>query len=179
MTNVLNEDKREQILALSRLGWSLRRIEREVGVRRETAGAYLHAAGISVRRSGGRHSRWPQPPEIADSAKPATDGAVITDGPPAKPATSDGVITDSAMRQPSRAPSASACEPYRELIEQGLRLGRNAMAIYQDLVTDHGFSARYNSVRLFTIKLRGSEVAEPHPVITTEPGQEAQVDYGA
>lgn len=178
MTNVLNEDKREQILALGRLGWSLRRIEREVGVRRETAGAYLHAAGISVRRSGGRHSRWPQLPEIADSAKPATDGAVITDGPPAKPATSDGVITDSAMRQPSRAPSASACEPYRELIEQGLRLGRNAMAIYQDLVTDHGFSARYNSVRLFTIKLRGSEVAEPHPVITTEPGQEAQVDYG-
>ncbi len=52
------------------------------------------------------------------------------------------------------------------------------MAIYQDLVSDHGFAARYNSVRLFTIKLRGQETPEPHPVITTEPGQEAQVDYG-
>jgi hypothetical protein len=52
------------------------------------------------------------------------------------------------------------------------------MAIYQDLVTDHGFAARYNSVRLFTIKLRGQKVPEPHPTIVTEPGQEGQVDYG-
>ena len=52
------------------------------------------------------------------------------------------------------------------------------MAIYQDLVTDHGFPARYNSVRLFTIKLIGQPTQEPHPVIVTEPGEEAQVDYG-
>jgi transposase len=179
MTNVLNEDKQEQILALGRLGWSLRRIERELGVRRETAGMYLHAAGISVRRSGGRHSRWPPPPEMAElSAETTTDPVVLTDATLAKPATTGGVITDSAMRQPGRAPSASACEAYREMIEHGMRLGRNAMAIYQDLVTDHGFSARYNSVRLFTIKLRGVQVVEPHPVIITEPGQEGQVDYG-
>ena len=38
MANVLGEEKREQILALGRLGWSLRRIEREIHVRRETAG---------------------------------------------------------------------------------------------------------------------------------------------
>jgi hypothetical protein len=52
------------------------------------------------------------------------------------------------------------------------------MAIYQDLVTDHGFAAQCNSVRLFAIKLRGVQVTEPHPMIVTEPGQEAQVDYG-
>jgi hypothetical protein len=40
MANVLDEEKREQILALGRLGWSLRRIERDLSVRRETAGAY-------------------------------------------------------------------------------------------------------------------------------------------
>jgi len=179
MANVLDEEKREQILALGRLGWSLRRIERELNVRRETAGAYLHAAGIVVRRAGGRVSRWPPVPSAAlEMAKPATTQEVITDSGDSKPATTEGVITDSALRQPGRAPSASACEPYRDLIEEGLRVGRNAMAIYQDLVTDHGFAARYNSVRLFAIKLRGVQVPEPHPRIVTEPGQEAQVDYG-
>jgi len=43
--------------------------------------------------------------------------------------------------QQDRAPSA--CEPYRELIEQGLGRGRNAVAIWQDLVSDHGFPRRY------------------------------------
>src|SRR5450432_405058 len=179
MANVLDEEKREQILALGRLGWSLRRIERELSVRRETAGAYLHAAGIAVRRAGGRVSRWPPVPDArAETAKPATTREVVTDLEDPKPATTEGVITDCAPRQPGRAPSASACEPYRDLIEQGLGLGRNAMAIYQDLVTDHGFAARYNSVRLFPIKLRGQKVPEPHPTIVTEPGQEGQVDYG-
>ena len=179
MANVLGEEKREQILALGRLGWSLRRIERELNVRRETAGMYLHAAGIVVRRRGGRPSRWP--PELGSNgseAKPATTAVVITDSEGAKPATTVGVITDPATQQPGRSPSSSACEPYREAIEEGLRLGRNAMAIYQDLVTEYGFAARYNSVRLFTKKLSGQAKAEPHPVITTEPGLEAQVDYG-
>jgi hypothetical protein len=36
MANVLDVEKRQQILALGRLGWSLRRIEQETGVRRET-----------------------------------------------------------------------------------------------------------------------------------------------
>jgi hypothetical protein len=38
MSNVLSEEKQQQVIALGRLGWSLRRIERETGVRRETAG---------------------------------------------------------------------------------------------------------------------------------------------
>jgi hypothetical protein len=33
----LNEAKKQQVLALGRLGWPLRRIEQETGVRRETA----------------------------------------------------------------------------------------------------------------------------------------------
>jgi len=49
MANVLNEEKKQQVLALGRLGWSLRRIQQATHVRRETAGAYLKAAGIAVR----------------------------------------------------------------------------------------------------------------------------------
>ena len=50
MANVLSNDKREQVIGLGRLGWSLRRIEETTGVRRETASAYLKAAGITIRR---------------------------------------------------------------------------------------------------------------------------------
>ena len=53
MSNVLSDDKRQQVIALGRLGWSLRRIEQATGVRRETAGSYLKAAGISVRPARG------------------------------------------------------------------------------------------------------------------------------
>src|ERR1700684_2911212 len=52
MSNVLSEAKKQQVIALGRLGWPLRRIEQETGVRRETAGAYLKAAGIAVRPPG-------------------------------------------------------------------------------------------------------------------------------
>jgi len=64
-----------------------RRIEREIHIRRETAGLYLHAAGIPVRRRGGLASNWPPWPEsTAEGAKPATIGEVITDSREGKPA---------------------------------------------------------------------------------------------
>jgi len=58
MSNVLSEEKKQQVIALGKLGWSLRKIERETGVRRETAGVYLRAVGIAVRipRAWGRRA---------------------------------------------------------------------------------------------------------------------------
>jgi transposase len=89
------------------------------------------------------------------------------------------VSTDSgALPRPGRAPSASACEPYRELIVEALGRGRNAMAIWQDLVDGHGFPARYASVRRFVVALRRRTPVDARVVITTAPGEEAQVDYG-
>jgi hypothetical protein len=85
------------------------------------------------------------------------------------------VSTDpDAVATPLRAPTASACEPYRELITEALQRGRNAMAICQDLVDDHGFAARYASVRRFVVALRGTSAPEARVVITTAPGE----DYG-
>lgn len=52
------------------------------------------------------------------------------------------------------------------------------MAIWQDLVDDHGFPAGYASVRRYVVKLRGAKAPEERAVITTAPGEEAQVDYG-
>jgi transposase len=61
VSNVLNEEKKQQVIALGRLGWSLRKIQKTTGVRRETAADYLRAAGIpspSYRRApkSSRHS---------------------------------------------------------------------------------------------------------------------------
>ena len=93
----------------------MRRIEKAAHIRRETVGAYLRAAGIAVRPAGG----WER-----SAPKPAIE-----------------VSTDSAAEnrplQPGRSPSASACEPHREVIEADLAKGRNAMAIWQDLVDGH------------------------------------------
>jgi hypothetical protein len=53
VSNVLSEEKKNQVIALGRLGWSLRQIQKAIGIRRETAGSYLKAAGIAVRPAGG------------------------------------------------------------------------------------------------------------------------------
>ncbi len=188
MSNVLSEEKKQQVIALGKLGWSLRRIERATGVRRETAGAYLKAAGIVVRAPAAWGKRvpakpangvTPDPPE----AKPANE--VTPDPPEAKPAnevTPDLAAPFSENHRPpgdASPSSASACEPYRELIEQGLARGRNAKAIWQDLVSDQSFTGSYQTVKRFVRKLRGSEVPQATGIILTAAGEEAQVDYGS
>ena len=170
MSNVLDESTQQQIRALGRLGWTLSRIQHTTGVRRETISGYLKAAGIPVRGRG-------RPSEA--KPKPAISPEVSTDSGPPKPANSEGVSTDlGPVAPPGRAPSASACEPYRELIAAAVGRGRNAMAIWQDLVDDYGFPARYASVRRFVAQLRGTRPTEARVVITTAPGEEGQVDYG-
>jgi len=54
------------------------------------------------------------------------------------------------IRPPGSAPSSitSACEPHRAFIESQLKLNRNAMAVFQGLVDQFGFTATYNSVKL-------------------------------
>ena len=185
MSNVLSDDKRQSVLALGRLGWSLRRIEESTGVRRETASLYLKAAGIAVRGKGGRVGTWPPKPATTEGvstdpgSNPAISRRVSTDSGSSKPATTEGVSPDSgASAAHGRAGGASACEPFRELIAEALSRGRNAKAIWQDLVDEQGFTGRYASVKRFAAKLRAGAVPEARVVITTPPGEEAQVDYG-
>ena len=209
MANVLNEEKKQQVLALGRLGWPLRQIQKATHIRRETASQYLKAAGIAVRPPGGWGRRPPKPanevitdfeagkPAIAAihdpnanpktnlenlstkgkaTAKPAneviTDSEVITDPNPAQ---RDEVGTSF----PLSTPRVSACTAYSEAIELGLSQGRNAMAIWQDLVSEYSFTSSYQSVQRFVRKLRGTQAPEARVVIVTAPGQEAQVDYGS
>jgi hypothetical protein len=163
VSNVLSDDKKQQVIALGRLGWSLRRIEAAVHIRRETVAGYLRAMGIPVRPPGG----WGK----LDPAKAANE--VITDfGAGLPPVT---VLE----RKPITYSSASISAAYREAIESGLSQGRNAMAIWQDLVDNQGFSASYQSVQRFVRKLQIAIPPEARVVIETTPGEEGQVDYGS
>jgi len=73
--------------------------------------------------------------------------------------------------------ATSLCEPHRAFIEAQLRLGRNATAIYQDLVDAHGFAGRYNSVKRFVARIRVRE-PEQFDRLSFLPGEEMQVDFG-
>jgi hypothetical protein len=200
VSNVLNEQTKQQVIALGRLGWSLRRIQETTGVRRETASGYLREAGIAVRPPGlwGRGSANPAKEAVADPP-PATNNGAEADSPFAKPAigvTTDfgaelaasadcseapldaggataaavsdvanwvadpvdakpaiGVTTDFgvalAEQMAVSPPSASTCAVHRDSIELGLSRGRNAMAIWQDLVDTRGFTGGYQSVKRF------------------------------
>jgi hypothetical protein len=144
VSNVLSEEKKKQVIALGQLGWTLRRIEKETGIRRETAAGYLKAAGITVRSSG----RWGHPTASEVTTDPGfanPSNGDATNSAPSKPAIE--VTTDSGAENgapvveaaPTRSPSASACEPFHELIELGISRGRNAMGIWQDLVDQSAF----------------------------------------
>src|SRR5262252_1657254 len=77
MSNVLSDEKKQQVIALGKLGWSLRRIEEATGVRRETASSYLKAAGVVVCLPGwGR--RAPSKTAIGVTTDPAKPAIQVT-----------------------------------------------------------------------------------------------------
>jgi transposase len=189
MGNVLSKEKREQVIALGSLGWSLRRIEQATGVRRETAGDYLRLAGIALRTPGGWGRKPPvkaPPTAIASSdiSKPAIEVTTgffdLTPTDNSKPANEviTGFLPEMTLPEQGAKHTAGASEAYREMIELELSRGRNSMGIWQDLVDGHGFTGGYQSVQRFVRKLRGAVSPEARVIIETRPGEECQVDYG-
>lgn len=148
--NVLKPHLQTTIWTLLSAGASQREIERVTGIDRKTIRGYQKRFAAAAANS------------------PGVSTGVGGQIPPPRPPTP----------MPARSPATvSACEPHRGFIEAQLRLRRNAMAIYQDLVDLHGFTARYSSVMRFTRKLRQHE-PEQFDRLEFLPGEEMQVDYG-
>ena len=147
--NVLKPHLRITIDTLLKGGATHREIERRTGVDRKTIRRYARAANS---------------PGVATGSE-AAGGQTPPPRPPALAARAQAISTP------------SACEPHRAWIEAQVQLGRNAVAIYQDLVEAHGFSHRYNSVKRFVAALR-ARAPERFDVLEFGPGEEAQVDYG-
>lgn len=161
--NVLKPNKQTTIFTLLQLGKSQREIERATGFDRKTIRSYqrkyaaIHEAsranspGVATGEPSGQATQTP-PPWPPGQVAPNTE-------------------------QTNTVPGASKCEPWREFIEEQLRLKRNATAIYQDLVDLHGFTHAYNAVKRFVGKLKFLE-PEQFDRLQFAPGEEAQVDYG-
>jgi transposase len=176
MGNVLEKAKQEQVIALGRLGWSLRRIEAATGVRRETASGYLRSAGVGLRAPGGWGHSGPAKPAI----EVTTGFSGSNESSNSKPAieVTTGFFAGSRPPGPVGRRSSCSSDAYREWIELELSRGRNATGIFQDLVDQHGFTGSYESVKRFVRKLRGPVSPEARAIIETRPGEECQVDYG-
>jgi transposase len=181
MANRLKMALAESIQSLYQRGWSQRRIARELNVDRETVAKHLRA-----RHELSKPATAPiGSPAEGDESRPA----IAPIGSPAggdesKPATapvgSDGRF-DSPLEIVDSPPSApkqpSGCEPWRSTIEAKVKLGLSAQRIYQDLTTEHGFQGSYFSVRRFVRRLRDRRDL-PVRRFESEPGEEAQVDFG-
>ena len=71
----------------------------------------------------------------------------------------------------------SQCEAYRVEITQSWEAGLTAQRIYQDLVSEKQFKGSYDAVKRFVRHL-GSDAQLPFRRIESEPGEQAQVDFG-
>ena len=163
--NVLKPHQKSSVLTLIQREVSHREISRKTGGDRKTIRTLVRAMGLA-----------PVAGE-SNSPTPATgsEGLPGQIPPPRPPAGEAGGSALSGQRLPAHA--RSACEAHREWIEAQVLLGRNAMAIYQELVDRFGFAQRYNSVKRFCRALRRRE-PEQFDRLEFLPGEEAQVDYG-
>ena len=153
------------VLTLLQNKVSHREIHRKTGIDRKTIRTLVQSMAASAVAA--------EP----NSPTPATGSAGLSGQipPPRPPAFEASTPALTPLVVPAHA--RSACEPHREWIEAQVHLGRNAMAIYQDLVDQHGFTSRYNSVKRFCRALRKHE-PEQFDRLEFLPAEESQVDYG-
>ena len=166
-------DLRQSIISLSGNGWSQRRIARELGVNRETVAKYRQEA-----RSEGESNPAIAPAGSADPS--ASEPAIPPTGSPPVEALRTGSSTEpkpAIVPAGSEAGRKSQCERFEVQITAGLEAGLSAQRIYQDLVSDHQFAGSYDAVKRYVRRL-GQNSPLPFRRMESEPGQEAQVDFG-
>lgn len=165
MANRLKMALLQTIQSLFQRGWSQRQIARELGINRETVARYVH--------------------DLASASKPANAPLDSeAEGNLAKPANAPLGAESETSPLPTTTTAASsvagrtsACEPWRAVIVAKIELGLSAQRIYQDLVTEQGYQGSYFSVRRFVRHLR-AHTQLPVRRFESEPGAEAQVDFG-
>jgi len=184
MANTLKMAEVYAIHALLERGWSRRRIAQVLGIDRATVARY---ARLAAAASGGAP---PGAPLGCGPPKPATappgsepDGRGVygrePGSNPASAAPPGSAASGAAAPDPPRRASGSQsrCAPFHAVILAKLDQGLSAQRIHQDLVTEHGFSEKYHSVRRFVRQL-GRATLLPFRRMECAPGEEAQIDFG-
>jgi transposase len=191
MANRLKMATIDTIQTLRQQGWSLRRIARTLGVHRDTIARHLQQVKLGQALTGSTTVKLgqaltgseeaklgqaltgsDQANTESDSGQPASISAGDSGTNPAEALTGSTVP---ATPRPAR--QASLCEPLAAVIQAKLDQGLTAQRIYQDLVTEHGFTGKYHSVRRFVRRLAPRQEL-PFRRLECGPGEEAQVDFG-
>lgn len=200
MANRLNMAVHASIHALFLKGFSQRRIAFELNVDRATVARSIRqltrdpntaiaptgsneprqASNAAIAPTGSEPSRHVEP--TSESTAPhSSDSHALTPHATSEPiASPTPSLGDDVAIPRSSIPSAgrrSACRPWLHVIAPMLEAGLSAQRVYQDLVAEHGYSGSYYSVRRFVRRLDAS-IDPPFRRIETEPGVEAQVDFG-
>ncbi len=170
MANYLTMAQVQTVLQLKDRGWSNRRIERELGIHRETVARYWRLREVPGNDDGPSEGESTKP--VDRQAASAPYGAPLGDSKPAK--ASPGSEVDSISIPPG---STSQCVQYHELIVPMVQQELSAQRIYQDLAADHNFTGSYYSVRRYVGKLRHTNPL-PFRRLECSPGLEAQIDFG-
>lgn len=171
--NQLKMDIQQTIKTLSDGGWSQRRIARELGIDRETVARYRRLARP-------KEEAKPAISPAGSEGDPGSIPAIVPSGSEvaAAPSQSPAEPPNPAISPPgSKSGRLSHCEPFESFIKSGLDANLSAQRIYQDLVSEQQFAGSYDSVKRFVRQL---EAGHPLPFrrMESEPGQEAQVDFG-
>ena len=171
MANRIKMEEVQTIRCLLKRKWSYRRIARELGLHRDTVSRYAKIFESEDIRG----------PNAAISTPGFLDGQ-ISKPAISTPGTSDGEIPKPAISTPGSCDPPpgrrSLCEEYQSVIVAYLENGLQARRIFQDLRDEHGFEGSYSSVKRFVKKLnKRSQI--PCRRFETEPGLEAQVDFGS
>ena len=184
--NQLKMDIQQAINALSSSGWSQRRIARELEIDRETVARYRRLAREAALSNPAIPPTQPVGPASPLISPTGPEIATVPNGqtvPPPNPAIVPAGSIPVEGAKPAISPAGSKpgrvshCEPFEAFIKDRLDGGLSAQRIFQDLVSEQQFSGGYDSVKRFVRQL---ERANPLPFrrMESEPGQEAQVDFG-
>lgn len=162
MSNRLKMANIHAIIGLLEQSWSHRRIARELGVDRETVARYdrLRRSKPAIVTPGSEES------ESSNPAIPTAGSDLLPE---------DLAFIEGSGRSPGRP---SQCDPFRDLIKKKLDEGLSGQRVWQDLVSESGFTGSYSAVKRFVRRL-GSTTPLPFRRMECEPGEEAQVDFGS
>lgn len=160
MGNWLRMEKRQQIQALGKLGWSARRISQETKVDRRTVAGYLHEGQPTAASApGSLEQNVPEVPTDSESPTGQNVPEVPTDSAPPPPTNSKQV------------------QPHTDSIRSLFLRELSAQRIYQDLVEERGYRGSYDAVKRYVRRLRKRHRRYAERLAHL-PGREAQVDFG-
>ena len=179
MSNRLSMAQTQAIQALAATGQSNRAISRSLGIDRGTVAKTLS-------QIQNQPPIWEAPTGSGDAPAGSQDADPVSESGSTQVAESEAETCPASITAESpstpvgaetAAGSRSECDAWREDIIRKLEQGLTAQRIWQDLVDEYGFSAKYHSVRRYVSKLQKKT---PQLVRRMEvaAGAEGQVDFG-